>query len=144
MAAWGAGPQNALCFSHHNTGVVSKSFVSLSITCSRPPHKAQELKQIHMETQPGDLMGSLLGERRSCGTLNPSEIEITPDPGLSHPILHRKFPLFPRTPWVGKMSSGDHRQVSPWTRDPGVRSCPLISSWSGWATPVGVENLEFM
>lgn len=32
------------------------------------------------------------------GTTSPSEMEMTTGPGFSCPILHGKFPLFPRTP----------------------------------------------
>ena len=31
-----------------------KSSVSLPVICSRPPHRAQELEQLHMETRAGD------------------------------------------------------------------------------------------
>ena len=38
--------------------IVSESSVSLSVICCRYPHRAQELEQLHMETQLGDPVGS--------------------------------------------------------------------------------------
>lgn len=66
-------------------------------------------------------------------TFSSSEMEASRAPGLSHPNLRRKFPLGPRTPWAGEMSSGTTGRCLHRPGTLGTGRHPLTSS--RWVPP---------
>lgn len=94
--------------------------MSQSVICSMPLDRASELLQLHVETQTGDHVSSLLGEGKPHGTLRPSETVANAAPGLSlsHPAPEVLLVL------QDTMVFRDHSQVSPWTKDPEDRELP--------------------
>ena len=87
---WQTDLQHGLCFSHHRTEcAASKSSVSPSVVCSRSPHRARDLKQLHVESQLGDPGNSFVGGEAPMGH---TEMEANADPGSPVPSCLGSFP----------------------------------------------------
>lgn len=77
------------------------------------------MEHLHVETQPGDPMGSSVTGGQALWDLSASEMEATPGPVFPCPILHIKLPLSQTTTgWREAMR--DNCVVSPCTWGPGV------------------------
>ena len=95
-SAWGAVPQTALCVP--NTSHQCPCLSSAPGLPTGPRSWSSSTWRL------GQGMGRL------CGTLSPSEMEATPDPGSSSPIMHGKCPCSSgHHGLAGEMSSGDYR-----------------------------------